>query len=190
MLTTDQLRKCRNVQAILSCALDRSMDISKSDFGNVQLVNWKSGFLELNEQRGFQAEFINFFARVKLQDGTACARALHSRDAIIVEDISDDRHFAPCRDIIDRAGVRAVQSTPLISSSGALVGILSTHFARPCRPTDRQMLAMKNASQLVANAIIYIRARDNIDHIESSMRSVEESKQALATAEKILSRSC
>ena len=190
MLTADQLRKCRDVPAILSCALDRSMEVSKSDFGNVQLMNWKSGVLELDEQRGFQTEFLNFFARVKLQDGTACARALHSRDAIIVEDVMADPNFAPCRGIIDRAGVRAVQSTPLISTSGALVVILSTHFAVPSRPTEQQMLAMRNASQLVANAIIRVRARTTINHIENSTRLVGESQQALATAEKILSRTC
>ncbi len=153
-------------------------------------LNWKSGFLELDEQRGFQAEFLNFFARVKLQDGTACARALHSRDAIIAEDVMVDPHFARCRGILERAGVRAVQSTPLISSSGALVGILSTHFATPSRPTDQQMLAIRNASQLVANAIIDVRMRAASDRIESSMRLMGESQQVLATAEKILSRTC
>jgi GAF domain-containing protein len=91
---------------------------------------------------------------------------------------------------MDRAGVRAVQSTPLISTSGALVGILSTHFAVPSRPTEQQMLAMRNASQLVANAIIRVRARTTINHIENSTRLVGESQQALATAEKILSRTC
>lgn len=163
LLTTDQLRKCSDVQSILSYVLDRSMELSNSGFGNVQLMNWESGFLELDAQRGFQAEFLNFFARVKLEDGTACARALRSRDAIIVEDVMSDPQFAPCRDIMIRAGVRAVQSTPLISSSGALVGILSTHFGVPCRPTDQQMLAMRNASQLVANAIIHLRARTAIN---------------------------
>jgi GAF domain-containing protein len=33
--------------------------------------------------------------------------------------------------VLLRAGARSVQSTPMISSSGHLVGIVSTHFGEP-----------------------------------------------------------
>ena len=81
-----------------------------------------------------------------------------------------------------------MQSTPLISDSGALVGILSTHFAMPHRPTDRRMLAMKDAAQLVANAVIRLRSRavDN-DRMLSSRTLMRESQKALVLAEKLLS---
>jgi hypothetical protein len=52
-----------------------------------------------------------------------------------------------------------VQSTPLVSSSGALVGIVSTLFPTPHRPTDIQIRAAREAAQLAANAIILFRAR-------------------------------
>jgi GAF domain-containing protein len=37
------------------------------------------------------------------------------------------------------AGVPAVLSTPLISSTGRLLGIVSTHFSEPHRPTEREL---------------------------------------------------
>jgi len=37
------------------------------------------------------------------------------------------------------AGVRAVQSTPLIGSSGCILGIISTHRHAPWRPSDRHL---------------------------------------------------
>jgi GAF domain-containing protein len=182
------LEACADVRSVLDCVLNLSLNFVEADFGNVQLVDWKSGCLEITAQSGFGDEFLNFFERVKLQDGTACVRALRNREAIIIEDVTLDPQFTPCREIISRAGFRAVQSTPLISSSDALVGVLSTHFAMPHRPTDQQMLAIKNAAQLVANAIIHLRAPTAMEEIlSSSMTLLQQSRDALITTEAVLS---
>ena len=185
------LGACADIPSVLDCLLNLSLNLVEADFGNVQLVDWKSGCLEIKAQRGFDYEFLNFFEWVKLQDGTACARALRNRDAIIIEDVTLDPQFAPCREIISRAGFRAVQSTPLISSSGALVGILSTHFAMPYRPTDQQMLAIKTAAQLVADAIIRLRARTATQEILSSSMNgcMGETADSIAETERLLNQS-
>jgi GAF domain-containing protein len=106
--------------------------------GNVQLMNWKAGYLEIKAQSGFGDEFLNFFKQVYLADVSACARALRKRSSIVIEDITTDRQFVPCCEILMRAGVRAVQSTPMISSSGALMGILSTHLPILHRPGENE----------------------------------------------------
>ena len=36
------------------------------------------------------------------------------------------------------AGVRAVQSTPLLSSGGTILGMISTHYCEPHRPSERE----------------------------------------------------
>ena len=41
--------------------------------------------------------------------------------------------------IVFSAGFRAVQSTPLISRGGELIGVLSTHFRRPHRPSAPEL---------------------------------------------------
>ena len=92
------LEACADVRSVLDCVLNLSLNFVEADFGNVQLVDWKSGCLEIKAQSGFGDEFLNFFERVKLQDGTACARALRNRDAIIIEDVTLDPQFAPCRE--------------------------------------------------------------------------------------------
>src|SRR4029453_11345685 len=50
-----------------------------------------------------------------------------------------DPGFAPHRRIAASAGFRAVQSTPLFGRNGAPLGMLSTHFRRPHRPTLREL---------------------------------------------------
>jgi PAS domain S-box-containing protein len=55
------------------------------------------------------------------------------RERVIVEDVLADPLFAPHRAIAAAAGICAVQSTPLVSSRGELLGVISTHFRQPHR---------------------------------------------------------
>jgi GAF domain-containing protein len=71
-----------------------------------------------------------------------------------IEDVLRDLEYAPCRTIALASGYRAVQSTPLISSSGTFVGVLSRHFATPHRPPMEEMLALSELAESTANAII------------------------------------
>src|SRR5579871_1210120 len=195
-LMTDQLHRCTDVRSVLDCLLDRALELSGTSFGNIQLMDWKAGHLEIRVQRGFREEFMNFFERVRLDDSSACARVLRTRAAVVIEDVVVDRQFSPCLEIVRGAGIRAVQSTPLVSSSGALLGVLSTHFPAEHRPTDIQMCAMKDAAQLAANAIIRFRA-GAIDHGEGALdgaadlsnqpdRPYLDTRRRLLTSQKLL----
>jgi len=186
-LLFEQLQKCADIQSVLNCVLDRSLEVSGACFGNVQLMDWRSGYLEIKAQRGFQSEFLNFFDRVKVEDGSACARALRNCETIIIDDIMADKQFSPYREIACRAGVRAVLSTPLVSSSGAALGVLSVHFPIVQRPTDIQMRGMTEAAQLAANAIIRLRAI-NGKIMPNALDVLQQSRKAIITAEKLLSR--
>jgi GAF domain-containing protein len=184
----EPLRRCVNVQSVLDYVLDRTLSIHDTRLGNVQLMNWNAGHLEIAAQRGFHDEFLNFFERVKIEDASACARALRNRGSVIIDDVLSDERFAPCCSVLRRAGISAVQSTPLVSSSGALVGMLSTHFSAPHRPTEAQMSVTMEAARLAANAIIRLRANARDDRClrSSAMALLQQSRQAIANADKLL----
>jgi hypothetical protein len=132
--------------------LEKALRITGHTLGNVQLVDWRFGYLEIVAQRGFGPEFLNCFRRVKTGDGCACGRAFLSRDTVVIEDVSKDYQFAHFRDVAERAGVKSVQSTPLISSSSALLGVLSTHGSyvpSPKQLEEIKLLARQTADQLV-----------------------------------------
>src|SRR5262249_1554340 len=90
--------------------------------------------------QGFEAEVLDFFATVQ-DDPTACGTAMATGQRIIVDDVADNLIFAgsEARDVMLRAGARAVQSTPLWSRTGDLVGMLSTHYRRAGRPAERDL---------------------------------------------------
>ena len=134
---------CRNLQSVLEFSLSRAMALSGTGLGNIQLVDWKTGRMTIAAQFGFQERFLSFFRHVIATDLCACGRALRTRNTVLIEDVDQDEDLHGCRTILREAGVSAVQSTPLISSSGALLGILSTHFGAPHRPVMRELEDLK-----------------------------------------------
>jgi GAF domain-containing protein len=187
---SEQLRHCRDPQSLAGCLLHEGLTLSRACFGNVQLMNWKNGYLEIAAQSGFGDEFLNFFKRVYVGGVSACARALRKRSSIVIEDVTTDQQFAPCCEILTRAGVRAVQSTPMISSAGAFMGILSTHFPISHRPGEVAMRNLRHAAQAAADALILIRVNggSSSDAIDASLEVVRDSQDVLERTEKLLSR--
>jgi len=72
-----------------------------------------------------------------------------------VEDVERSLIFlgTPALDIQRRAGVRAVQSTPLVSRSGRPLGMFSTHYTTPQRPEDRVLRLLDLLARQAADII-------------------------------------
>jgi len=139
-------------QPILEEALDATIALQNADFGNIQLFNQDTQALEIVAQRGFHQDFLEYFRNVR-DGGAACGRAMELRERVIIEDVETDSEFAVHRHIAASAGFRAVQSTPLFSRSGEFLGMLSTHFRRPHRPSPRELrftdLYARHAAEII-----------------------------------------
>jgi GAF domain-containing protein len=105
---------------------------SGADCGNVQLLG--PGGLRIAVQHGFGPEFLAFFDRVE-KPGCACGAAMRDGARIVVEEVCSHPIFrgAPAEAVMREARIGAVQSTPLVGASGALLGMLSTHHRKPRR---------------------------------------------------------
>jgi signal transduction histidine kinase/DNA-binding response OmpR family regulator len=83
---------------------------------------------------------------------------------IFVDDIGPDPVLAPHLPAARRDGYRAVCSTPLLTSGGALVGTIATYFPRPHRPSDRELrlveLYARQAAEFIDNARLYRAIRE------------------------------
>ena len=112
-----------DLPSLLDEILRAAIEITSADMGNIQLVD-DTGAFTIAAQSGFQQPFLDFFKRVEA-DGAVLAR----RERVIVEDLTQQSvvQDTSSLNILLAAGVRAVQSTPLVGLSGELVGLLSTH---------------------------------------------------------------
>ena len=125
-----------SVNEVLNEILRAAIEVTEADLGNIQLVD--HGILHIVVQRGCPREFLDFFREVSHDTTAVCGAALQGRSRVIVEDVRSDKLFRDtrAREVLLRAGIGAVQSTPLVGPSGDVYGMLSTHFRRPHRPAE------------------------------------------------------
>jgi len=147
-----KLVQVRAIDVLLEEILDAAIEITQADMGNLQLL--VDGCLIITTQRGFDQEFLDYFQTV--HDGlAACGTALQSGERVIVEDVANSAVFAgsKSREVMLRARALAVQSTPLVSRSGAVLGMFSTHYTRVRRPAEFDLMMLdvlaRQASDLI-----------------------------------------
>lgn len=149
---------CESEAAVLQALLGHSMRISGARLGNVQLLNASRDALNISHSAGFADDFLDRFASVNADDGTACGRALLSRSQVMIADVRTDDGFRPFCGIAEASGFRSVQSTPLRAPDGAMVGIVPTHFSGPTLLSKRKMLALDLCARIATKAILRRRA--------------------------------
>lgn len=113
---------------LLSGILDAAIEGTGADMGNIQLFEPKTCQLVIYVHRGFDEPFLKFFNSVHSGQAASVA-ALQFGARVIVPDITNSPIFSR-KDLLETmldAGVRSVQSTPIIGKSGHIWGMLSTH---------------------------------------------------------------
>jgi len=146
------LRAAPTLGALLDEVLEFALTLLHAERGNVQLADPATGALRIAAQRGFGAEFMAYFAAVT-DDRSACGRAAQHHAQVVIADVITDPGFAPHRDIALASGFRAVQSTPLVDRAGHLVGMLSTHYARPTTPPRRDLQIVSHFGAMAGESL-------------------------------------
>lgn len=138
---------------LLAETLDSALLATGSALGNVQILNPATRTLKIGEQRGFGKDLLAFFSAVHLS-GSACAAAFRDRRPVQVSDVTTDGNFSEdTRRVVLEAGVRAVHSTPLITPSGVLFGILSIHYPEPAVVSPRALALVEQVAERTAALI-------------------------------------
>ena len=156
---------------MLEEVLDASIALLDADFGSVQLYDEATGTLLVVAQRGFTREFLDYFGR--LHEGTAPGEPAPRRDRIIVEDVRTDPLFAPHVDVVSAAGYRALQSTPMLGNRGQVLGVISTHFQHPHRPSERELRFADLYARQAATMIERKRAEEKLRQSEAYLAEAQ-----------------
>ncbi|AKB49440.1 Sensory transduction histidine kinase [Methanosarcina barkeri str. Wiesmoor] len=143
-----------NLEPVLVEIVDAAIAISDADFGNIQLLDPESSELKIVASRGFPKWWLDFWDSVSVGNGT-CGTALGREEKVIVEDIEQSPIFVgtPALEIQLKAGIRAVQSTPIVSRSGRLLGMFSTHYKKPHKLQDHGLQLIDLLAQQAADII-------------------------------------
>lgn len=139
-------------EQLLQDILDAAIDIMKADKGSLQLLEGDS--LKILAQHGHDKSFLDFFASAEHQ-ASSCGEAMYRAERVVVPDIEESPLFAvtPSLEILQKSGVRAMQSTPIITRNGKLLGIFSTHWNRPHIPDELDLLRIDLLARQAADLI-------------------------------------
>ncbi len=145
------------IGALLNEILNAAIAVTRADKGTLQLLNMESNELEILASRGFKREFLSFFSRVsgETDKPSVCGMALQTNGRMIVPDLQEHkiREHREAAAVFRNADVRAVQSTPFISRSGQLLGMLSTHWHQPHQPAERELRLLDLLARQAADLI-------------------------------------
>jgi PAS domain S-box-containing protein len=168
-----RLMASAELEPLLEEILQATIELQNADFGNVQLYNPRTRTLEIVTQHGFQQEFLERFREVR-DDTTTCSRALRKGSRVIVEDTQTDAAFEPHRRFAASADYRAVQSTPLFGRSGQPLGVISTHFRFPHRPSERELRLTDLYARQAAELVEIKQAETRLREYEKVVEGLEE----------------
>ena len=160
----------------LDAILETAIEIAGVARGNLQLLDRDEAVLRIAVQRGFEEPFLAFFARVDAEDGAAGGAVMDSRGSVAVEDITRSAIFAghPSLQVLLDAGVRSVVSTPMIGSSGEVLGVISAHGSEPHAFTPAIAAALEMLARQSADFLERARGEDRL---RGDVRALEESEQ-------------
>src|SRR5262249_47616101 len=149
--------------------------LTGADMGNIQLFDSSHEHLVIKAHRGFKQPFLKFFAVVKDQ-AASCGQAMETGTRVIVPDIETSAIFSGTSSLqmLLDAGVRAVQSTPLISSAGHLLGVMSTHYRRSGQPSPRQLRQLDLLARMAADFL-------ERQHVQLDLQNSEAHYRALVS---------
>jgi len=115
---------------------------------------------------------------------------MHRRERVIVEDVANSPLFAgtPALEVMLAAKARAVQSTPLVTRSGRMIGMFSTHYHTAHQPTERELqmldLLARQAADLIERTRDEEQVRLAIEAAPSAMLMVDqEGKMVLVNSQ-------
>ncbi|WP_224983912.1 PAS domain S-box protein [Geomonas agri] len=176
-----------NLESVLEEVLQAGIAIAEADFGTIQLVDPETGNLAVAAHCGLPRWWIDYWDHAGQGKGKGTpgvATAMCRR--VIVEDVAHSEVLfdQEALEIQQRAGVRAVQSTPLTSRSGELVGMFSTHYNKVHRPDEATLRRLDLLSRQTADMICRLRA-DEALRIQA--KDLEESRQEALQAHDALS---
>jgi PAS domain S-box-containing protein len=160
--------------------VDAAARIMHSEFASMQMLTAERGHegeLRLLAHRGFSPESVRFWKWVGTDSSSSCSAALRERSRVFVRDVENCPFMADTDDLrmLRQTGIRAVQTTPLLSRSGTIVGMISTHWGAVHEPSERELRLLDIIARQAADVIEHRNAQEALRQREERLRAIFDS---------------
>lgn len=171
-ISLHQLTRGDRVEVLYDQILKAAMKVMRSDMAIMHLL-WpergkRSDDLLLVGARGLDAATVEGFKKEHLDSSDPTGRSFLTGGRVMVEDIESCEFLNPSRlKVLRKLGIRAAQSTPLRSRSDRILGILSTYWRQPYRPSEPELAVCDVLVRQIADLLERTQA-------EAALRESEE----------------
>ncbi|AKB12204.1 PAS domain S-box-containing protein [Methanosarcina thermophila] len=164
----------KDLFSILQETIEAAIAITRAYKGNIQILDPPTGKLKIVAQKGFSSQFLKFFELVDTEDAATCGAAMKQMKRVVVEDITQSPVFlgSNALNILLDEGIRAVQSTPMVSWSGQFMGIISTHFNHVHTPSERELMLIDILARQTADIIENKKTEEILQESEKRYRTL------------------
>jgi PAS domain S-box-containing protein len=165
-----------NIESLYEQILEAATVIMRSDMGSMQMYLPGKKALHLLAWKGLPSESAKYWEWVTIPSDTLCSAALDFEERLIIPDMSaweikrDPEVMAHYR----LSGIKAMQSTPLISRRGRLVGMISTHWRKLHQPLERELKMLDLLVRQAADLIERKQAEEALVASEERFRQIFE----------------
>ncbi len=138
--------------------VEAAVALMRSDYASMQMLfpeRGAAGELLLLSFRGFNPQAAKFWKWVRADSKSTCGMALRDNQRVVAPEIAACDFMADSEDqkVYLQTGIHACQTTPLIASGGAVVGMISTLWRTPHQPSAKEFrvldLLARQASALI-----------------------------------------
>ena len=166
--------EAEGLDSMLQGIMDAAVAIVAAEKGTLQMVVGDS--LHIVAHVNHDRAFLDFFAAAE-NVASVCGEATKRGERVVVSNVETSPLFAgtPSLSVLRKAGVRAVQSTPLISRKGKLLGILTTQWGVPHVPDEQDLWRIDLLARQAADMIDQAQATMALQDSEKRYRRLFES---------------
>jgi PAS domain S-box-containing protein len=160
--TSTQLIREGDPNALYQQIVKAAVTIMHSDMASIQMVEASQDALRLLASEGLDSAFGQIF---ESSDPEApCSAARRAGHRVIVPNV-ESCDFMMGTTVLQnyrKIGIRAVQSTPLVSRAGPILGVVSTYWRNPHQPAERDLRLLDILARQAADFIERVRAEESL----------------------------
>jgi len=175
-----------NASGLHDAILDAALRLLRSDMASMQLYDPARGGLRLLSSRGFDPDKIRLFDWVDQDAGTSCAQALRAGSRTVISDIETCDYVVgtAAHDALRLCEIRGALSTPLVSRSGAVIGMITNHWKKPFEPTERALMLIDVLARQAADLLDRSRNEERV--VLLAREAEHRSKNILAAVQAVV----
>lgn len=168
----------KDIRELYSKILGAAVAIMRSQFASMQMLHRDGGVsdgkLKLLSARGYTDKAIKQFEWVDRDMCTSCGVSLRTGQRTIIPDVEQAQDLAGTETLSAflQTGIRSMQTTPLMSRSGQLLGMITTHWDHPHNPTTRDLRLMDILARQAADLLERTKAESDLQARERQLDGI------------------